>query len=88
MPYLERDFKKGILFVDDASKSIYRLGPNGEKAYLSEEECNRRFRKHARCGGWFLTMQDPNAHGVALTCIKCGSRESVSYKSDCAHCPD
>jgi hypothetical protein len=86
--YLERDFQKKVLFVDEVSKGIYRLGPNGEKAYLSEEECTRRFRKHARCGGWFLSMQDPNSYKVSLTCIKCGFRESVSVNSHCASCPD
>jgi hypothetical protein len=86
--YLERDFKKGVLFVDPATKSIYRLNVSGDKEFLSEEECTRRFRRHTKCGGWFLSMQDLNSFRVVMSCIKCGFQEKVSVNTGCSSCPD
>lgn len=85
--YLERDFQKKLLFVDPDRKMIYRVNAQtGGREYLSEAECDRRFRKHD-CGGWFLSTQDVNSFKIDLICIKCGFKEKL-FDNTCHSCPD
>jgi hypothetical protein len=75
--------KEEAFFVDKDTRRLMRVDvKTGEKTSMTDEECDKKFRKHDDCGGWFMSLLDSVTFHVIRECTKCGLRQDVTKKCD------
>jgi hypothetical protein len=73
------DMLTSVTFVDSKSKKIFSVNTKTRiKKEMTDNECSRRWKQHAGCGGWFVSVLDLRTFFTSTKCSKCGREEKCT----------